>query len=254
MRARCFLAAGFLELALHAGNHADCPQVEELALHTPLPLRDGSRIQLRVTVNAADNAARRKVSIHSRLIAAENSVTSGGWTCHANGLVNQVEHGERVGVDTWPPLAAAAVIDGFYDQLLQVGYSYGDAFQGVRGVWRRDADLFVEVVLPNGVRSEAGRFTLHPALLDAALLPLLLDGVASGQARMPFSVNWIQVHGSGVSALRVRLAGQGKELSVFAADSTGQPVLSIGAMVTRPISGGQLAAGRRSTTESSSVS
>jgi acyl carrier protein len=154
-------------------------------------------------------------------------------------------------MDTWPPADATPIdINDFYDQLLEVGYSYGDAFQGVRAVWRRDTDLFAEVTLPDGVRAEAGRFTLHPALSDAALQPLLLNVIASKQTQMPFCFNRIQVDGSGASTLRVRLTVHGEECSIWAADSTGQPVLSIGAVVIRPISSRQLAVGRWSTSDS----
>jgi acyl transferase domain-containing protein/acyl carrier protein len=248
-------AAALVEMVLRAADEVECGFVEELVLTAPLVLTDEQAVAVQLVVGARDDTARRKVSIHSRPSAAQNGVTSGGWTCHANGVVSPIEHGNQVGLDigmdTWPPVAATPVdVDGFYDQLLQVGHVYGDAFRGVRAMWRRDTDLFAQVVLPDGVRAEAEQFTLHPALLDAALQPLLLDVVTSGQARMPFSINRIQVHGSGASALQVRLTVRGEEFLVSAADSTGQPVLSIGAVVTGPISSGQLAVGRRSTTDS----
>jgi acyl transferase domain-containing protein/acyl carrier protein len=243
--------AAWVEMVLRAAQEVGCGFVEELVLAAPLVLTGEHAVAVQVVVDAPDNAARRKVSIHSRPAAAEGSVASGGWICHANGLVGPVEHSEQADMGTWPPAGAASVyIGGFYDQLLQSGHSYGEAFQGVQAVWRRDRDLFAEVALPDGVRAEAGRFTVHPALLDAALQLLLLDVVAHGQARMPFSINRIQVHRSGASALRVRLTVQGGEFSVSAADLAGQPVLSIWALALRPVSSGQLAPGRQSTTDS----
>jgi mycoketide-CoA synthase len=248
-------ATALVEMVVQAADEVGCGFIEELVLAAPLVLTDEHGVAVQVVIGAPDETVRRKVSIHSRPSAAHNSATSGGWTCHANGVVSLIEHGEQVGLDigtdTWPPADAIPVdIDDFYDQLLQVGHSYGDAFQGVRAVWRRDTDLFAQVVLPDGVRAEAEQFTLHPALLDAALQPLLLDVIPSGQARMPFSINRIQVHGSGASELRVRSTAHGEEFLVSATDSTGQPVLSIGAVVTGPISSGQLAVGRRSTADS----
>jgi polyketide synthase 12 len=243
--------AALVEMVLRAADEVGCCLVEELVLAAPLVLADEQALTVQVVIDAPDDAARRKVSIHSRPAAAKNSVASGEWTSHVNGVVGPIEHSEQADTGTWPPAGAAPVyIDGLYDQLVQVGHFYGDTFQGLRAVWRLDGDLFAEVALPDGVRAEAGRFTMHPALLDAALQPLMLDVVASGQARMPFSINRVQVHGSGASELRVRLTAHGEEFSVSAADPAGQPVLSIGAVVIRPISSGQLAVGGRSTTDS----
>lgn len=243
--------AAWVEMVLRAAEEVGCGFVEELVLAAPLVLTGEHAVAVQVVVDAPDNAARRKVSIHSRPAAAEGSVASGGWICHANGLVGPVEHGEQADMGAWPPAGAASVyIGGFYDQLLQSGHFYGAAFQGVRAVWRRDRDLFAEVALPDGVRAEAGRFTVHPALLDSALQLLLLGVVARGQARMPFSINRVQMHGSHASELRVRLTAQGEEFSVFAAGPAGQPVLSIESVATRPISSTQLSAGGQSTTDS----
>jgi NADPH:quinone reductase-like Zn-dependent oxidoreductase/acyl carrier protein len=238
-------------MVVQAADAVGCGFVEEVVFAAPLVLADEHAVVVQVLVDAPDDTARRKVSIHSRPAATEDTVASTGWTCHANGLIGPVEHGEQADMGTWPPAGAAPVyIDGFYDQLLQAGHFYGDTFQGVRAIWRRDSDLFAEVALPHGVRAEAGRFTVHPALLDAALQLLLLDVGASGQARMPFSINRVQMHGSRASELRVRLTAEGEEFSVSAADPAGQPVLSIGAVATRPISSTQLGVGAQSTTDS----
>ncbi|MBI0301538.1 polyketide synthase dehydratase domain-containing protein, partial [Streptomyces sp. PRKS01-29] len=56
-----------------------------------------------------------------------------------------------------------------YERLAGVGLEYGPVFQGVRAAWRRGDEVFAEVVLGEEQRAEAGRFGLHPALLDAAL-------------------------------------------------------------------------------------
>jgi acyl transferase domain-containing protein/acyl carrier protein len=243
--------AVLVDMVVQAADEVGCGFVEELVLAAPLILVDEHAVAVQVVIEASDDTVQRNVSIHSRPAAAKNGATSGGWTCHANGVVGPAEHGGQAGVGTWPPAGAAPVyIDGFYDQLLHAGHFYGDTFQGVRAVWRQGTDLFAEVMLPDGVRANARRFTLHPALLDTVLQLLLLDVVASGQARMPFSINRVQIHGSGASELRVRLTAQGDGFSVSAADPAGQPVLSIGAVTTRPISSAQLSVGERSTADS----
>jgi mycoketide-CoA synthase len=242
-----------VEMVVQAADEVGCGFIEELVLAAPLVLTGEHAVAIQVAIGGPDEAVRRTVSIHSRLAHRKDGAAGGGWTCHANGVVSPAEYGGQVGVDidTWPPAGATPVdVEDFTGQLAQVGYAYGDAFQGLRAVWRRDADLFAEVELPNGVRADAGRFTLHPVLLDVAIRPMFVDVVVSGQVRIPFSINRMQVHRSGASALRVRVTVQGEEFSFSAVDPTGQPVLSIGALALRPVSSGQLAAGRQSTTDS----
>lgn len=61
----------------------------------------------------------------------------------------------------------------FYDLQNQVdGVNFGPAFQGIQQLWRRDGEALAQVQLPDDVASEADLYTIHPALLDAALQPL----------------------------------------------------------------------------------
>ena len=55
---------------------------------------------------------------------------------------------------------------GFYPALAGQGYGFGPVFRGVRAVWRREAEVFAEVALPEG--TPAAGFGVHPALLEAA--------------------------------------------------------------------------------------
>src|SRR5205085_12172425 len=69
----------------------------------------------------------------------------------------------------WPPDAEPVDLDAFYDDLTDLGFQYGPAFQGLESVWRRDGEVFAEVALPEDAVADAGEYGLHPALLDAAL-------------------------------------------------------------------------------------
>ncbi|WP_324605060.1 polyketide synthase dehydratase domain-containing protein [Streptomyces sp. NRRL S-1022] len=60
-----------------------------------------------------------------------------------------------------------------YEHLEELGYAYGPAFRGLRRAWLGEGEVFAEVALPEALRAEAGRYLLHPALLDAALHTLL---------------------------------------------------------------------------------
>ena len=56
-----------------------------------------------------------------------------------------------------------------YERLAGFGLDYGPVFQGLGSVWRRDGEVFAEVVLPEAEHARSGSFAVHPALLDAAL-------------------------------------------------------------------------------------
>ncbi|WP_345220069.1 type I polyketide synthase, partial [Streptomyces cremeus] len=85
----------------------------------------------------------------------------------------------------------------------------------------------------------ASRFGLHPALLDAAMHAAILT--STGEAAIPFVWNDVALHAVGASEVRVRLTRVGEDGWTLAlADVTGAPVLSVGSMVSRPVSAEQL--------------
>ncbi|MGW5450346.1 KR domain-containing protein, partial [Streptomyces asiaticus] len=131
--------------------------------------------------------------------------------------------------------------------LVERGYAYGPAFQGLRTVWRRGEEVFAEVALPDEHREEAAGYGIHPALLDAALQTGTIAAAAAaeegqpGQSVMPFAWNGLVLHAVGASALRVRVAPGGPdELSIEAADQAGGLVLAMDSLVLRAVSTEQL--------------
>ncbi|NUU26280.1 MAG: SDR family NAD(P)-dependent oxidoreductase, partial [Streptomycetaceae bacterium] len=131
-------------------------------------------------------------------------------------------------------------VDGMYDRLAAQGYTYGPAFQGVTAAWRDGAAVYAEVRLPEG--TDVDGFTLHPALLDAALHPLLPaafsdHGTAeTGALRLPFAWSGVEVHAAGATAVRVRLTELGPdEIALDLWDPTGAPVAAVGSLRVRPV-------------------
>lgn len=49
------------------------------------------------------------------------------------------------------------------------GIQYGPTFRGITEMWRRDGEILGRVTLPEDLRLDAGRYQIHPALLDACL-------------------------------------------------------------------------------------
>ncbi|MFJ4778924.1 type I polyketide synthase [Streptomyces sp. NPDC088762] len=234
-------ATGLLELAALAGERAGSERIEDLTLAAPLVLPERGSVRIQVAVGA-DDGGTRTIEIHSRAGEDEEQ----GWLLNAHGTLAPAEpHAAGAGLVVWPPTGAVEVaLDGAYERLADQGYAYGAAFRGLRRVWRGagEGEVFAEVALPDGPRDDAGRFLLHPALLDAAL-HTLLPGVAeaSGVARLPFSWTGARVHAAGASVLRVRLAlsdprAETLEASLLVADGAGVPVASVDSLVLRPLS------------------
>src|SRR6185437_4352495 len=120
-------------------------------------------------------------------------------------------------------------LDGAYERLAAVGYEYGPAFQGLREAWRAGDDLYAEVVFPAGpAEDEPGEeFTIHPALLDAALHVIAVEE-ATGGLRLPFSWTGVTIHAARACAVRVHVRKTGPNVfAVELADSAGQPVLTV---------------------------
>ncbi|MFJ8443693.1 SDR family NAD(P)-dependent oxidoreductase, partial [Kitasatospora griseola] len=208
--------AAFVDLALRAGEHVDCPAVEDLTLETPLVVADG--VQVSVTVGP-DRAGRRSVSIHSR--------ADGEWVRHATGTLGAAPVAPREPwARQWPPQAEAVDLDAFYDNLADAGFVYGASFQGLRAAWRDGDTLYAEVAAPPGDT----RFALHPALLDAAIQ---IVTVADDRAKMPFSfagISWW----SGAEHARVRLTMTGEDTcAIGLADRSGAPVAEIASLTLR---------------------
>ncbi|MER0240928.1 type I polyketide synthase, partial [Streptomyces sp. HSW2009] len=235
-----------VELALRVGADLGCAEVEELTLHTPLVLPETGAVRLQVRVEAPDEAGTRALTVHSR---PDEGDADQPWTQHAAGTVVPLATAAADGhepLTQWPP-AGAEPMDGAdaYERLADAGFDYGPAFRGLRSAWRRGAELFAEVELPEHVRHAAEQFTLHPALLDAALHPLAVAGTldASLSARLPFAWRGVRLTATGASVLRVRLLPSGgDELAVQAADENGLPVFSARSLTVRPVSADQLKA------------
>ncbi|WFB10966.1 type I polyketide synthase [Streptomyces sp. LX-29] len=232
-----------LELAMRAGDQVGCDRVEELTLEAPLVLPERGAVQLQISVSAAGEGGRCGFVFYSR--SAESGVDE-PWTRHASGsLVAGGVALSSVGLVEWPPVGAEVVeLAGLYERFADAGLVYGPSFQGLRSVWRRGEETFAEVALPEGISSEADRFGLHPALLDAALHAMAVgDSEQSGQAHLPFSWSGVSLHATGASVLRVALAPTGNDaVSLTVADGSGQSVASIESLVVRPLSAEQLRA------------
>jgi candicidin polyketide synthase FscC len=278
----------FLELALHVGARVGCETVLELTLEAPLVLPERDAVQVQLALGRPDESGRRSIGICSRPEDAAEADEE-AWTRHAGGVLAAADTlhvaaervhaaadtlhvaAERVHAaadtvhpvassagaqalveGTWPPEQAQAVeVEGLYDLANERGLEYGPLFQGLRAVWTRGDELFAEVSLPGAQQAGAARFSLHPALLDAALHATGAgrahgeEREPSGQAWLPFSWSNVKLHARGASALRVCMGREAADaVSLVAVDGDGATVISVGSLVMRPIALGRLGAAR----------
>ncbi|MEU0138231.1 SDR family NAD(P)-dependent oxidoreductase, partial [Streptomyces sp. NPDC006296] len=124
-------------------------------------------------------------------------------------------------------------MDFSYEALAAQGYRYGPVFQGLRQMWRHHDQVYAEVVLP----TDPDRYTLHPALLDAALHAALMSRILpdDGRIRLPYAWEDVTLHASGASALRVAVTTAGDNaIRLRAADGAGTPVAEVLSLAMLP--------------------
>ncbi|MDJ1137485.1 type I polyketide synthase, partial [Streptomyces iconiensis] len=230
----------FLEFALKAGEHAGTPRVEELTLEAPLILSaDAGPLDLQLSVGPPAPDGTRACAVHSRPVREH-----GEWLRHASGLLSPASEAAHTTTEpaAWPPSGAEPITpDALYSRLSDLGYSYGPGFRCALSAWRRGEELFAGLTLPEELRSpdgEAGadEFLLHPALLDAALHPLVMREATETDRPLPFVWSGVELWATGARTLRVRWApatSGGTALS--ASDEAGRPVLTAESLVLRPL-------------------
>ncbi len=237
-----FPGAGFVELAIRAGDEVGCGVVEELNLAAPLVLPASGSVAVQVVVGGADDAGTRAVSVFSRADAGS------GWSLHAEGVLRAGSVQPSADLSAWPPIGAVPVdVGDGYDRLADRGYGYGPAFRGLTSMWRRGDEVFAEVALPADSGVSAAGFGVHPVMLDAALHAVILtsdgDELPEGSMLVPFSWQQISLHAAGATAVRARIVPvSDSAVSIELADGLGLPVLSVGSMVARPVTDQQLLA------------
>jgi acyl transferase domain-containing protein/acyl carrier protein len=218
----------FVEMAVAAGHSLGLPRLVELTVQVPraLPLTGGLQVQVRVGTGEGGS---RPLTISSRIDGED------GWVRHADGVLSDVDGPLPSDFPEWPPAGARPLEpDEPYRRLEDAGYVYGPAFQGLRAVWRRGGDTYAEVVLPEAATGTG--FLVHPALLDAALHSLLVTGDLDG-VKLPFAWSGVELRRTRASTLRVRLSDQGSDsVSILATDEAGDVVVSVGNLVSRPLS------------------
>ena len=248
----------FVELVLAAAKRVGADGAEELTLLAPLVFDDDRAVQLQVAVGEADGDGRRTINVYSAAADVAGDQNGGAdWVLHASGLLAApgAMSDETVPAADWPPAGTEEVeVGSLYDRAAEAGYDYGPVFQGLRRAYRRGDASYGEVELDETGRSDAGRFCIHPALLDAAFHAMLLEVLErDGVPRVPFSLSRVRLHGEGAAALRVSIqsttddGGEAITVRLSAVDESGAPVLTMDAVEALPFDQAVLAEAARKT-------
>jgi polyketide synthase 12 len=229
----------FLELALVAALRVGLDRVDELTIERPLALPSKGGVLLQISVGSPDDSGRRSINFFARPDAEGEAP----WRRHATGYIGQGPRIADFDLHSWPPPGADPIDLGknrqaAYEALADAGLAYGPDFRGLLRAWEHGNELLVEVALPEGPARNAERFSLHPALLDAALHPLVLSFLDGTRDTIQLPVSWegAELYATSTTALRVRFTPKHSEgaVTVAVADGAGQPVAFIETLVTRP--------------------
>ncbi|MBP2328656.1 acyl transferase domain-containing protein/NADPH:quinone reductase-like Zn-dependent oxidoreductase [Kibdelosporangium banguiense] len=208
-------ATAFLEMVLAAAHSTGHAAVGSLTIVAPLPVPAGAEIECQVAVSG------HQFSIHARRPGQD-------WVRHAEGVLTEVSEPPPAAIAR-PATAAAVELSGCYERLAVQGYEYGPAFQGLRAMWRQDGHVYAEIELPT--EAEDPRFGLHPALLDMALHPLVLD---AGELLLPFSWSGVRLYGTATTTLNAHWAPAGQAMSLTLTDPEGRLVAVVDELTLRP--------------------
>ncbi|GAA0727873.1 SDR family NAD(P)-dependent oxidoreductase [Dactylosporangium roseum] len=226
--------AALAEWLLRAAGEVGCATLDELTLLQPVLLPGSRTLGVQLLVDAPGPDGRRAARAYSGSGASE-------WVLHATAVLAPERSGYAGEAGPWPPAGAEPLpVADFYERAAAAGYGYGPMFRGLRAVWRQGRDLLAEVRLPEAA-GDPGGYGVHPALLDAALQPiLLLEPLEDGRLRLPFSWSGVALHASGAAAVRVRVSPRGERsadgVRVVVTDPAGAPVLTAESITLRPAS------------------
>ena len=191
-----FPAAGFAEMALAAAAElfgaGGAIAVEKLTIASPLVLADKVPAELQFSVHHSN-----QFEIHGQVGHSE----ARHWTRHAAGGLASAERA-HVGSD----LDLAAIQDripevrgkaDIYRHFNGLGLEYGSQFQNLETVWIGQDEALGKTSAAPELQSEAGRYVLHPAVLDACFQ--LLAAVPATGTFLPVGIDRLEVYEPGIS-------------------------------------------------------
>jgi acyl transferase domain-containing protein/NAD(P)-dependent dehydrogenase (short-subunit alcohol dehydrogenase family) len=125
------------------------------------------------------------------------------WTLYTSGKIQMIEPDEKSRSENLEEIRAGCAehIQGleYYAQQNQTqgqeGVTFGESFQCIRQIWRKDGEALAELQLNDHLTQEADHYRIHPCLLDSALQPITaaLPETVSGSCYLPFNIERLQL-------------------------------------------------------------
>jgi acyl transferase domain-containing protein len=243
-----FPGTAFVELALHAGEHAGLTRIGELALDAPLVIPRHGSVSLQAALGPRDESGNSSLEIYSRPTDLDDlDEPDRAWTRHVTATLTVAAntpngHASTLAAHTttltqqWPPHDATPLaLDDLYEQLAERGFEYGPAFQGLTAAWRHGTDVLAEVSLAAD-RAATSDYGVHPALLDSALHAGLAAQPPDSPVRLPFAFHGVELHQQTAQALRVLLTSDTDgTITLTTTDQTGVLVATIESLTAREL-------------------
>ncbi|MDQ2873908.1 MAG: SDR family NAD(P)-dependent oxidoreductase [Actinomycetota bacterium] len=246
-----FPAAGYLEMLAQAVQDGDPRLLTDVVMHDLLTLTDSEPRRLQTVLTpAGDGEARLELFGWDRGPAA--------WRCYVTAHATAGPP-----ADNPAPLDLDEVRDrcpreispaAFYERLRELGLEYGPQFRGIESIRAGDGEAIGRVRLPTELAADAGRYGVHPALLDACLqltgAALAGDDVAASPAAagggrdvyLPVRVGSFRVavpgqaQVTGHAIIRAEADGQSRTGDVRLYDGRGQLVAQVLGLQVRKVS------------------
>ncbi|GAA5066385.1 type I polyketide synthase [Nocardia callitridis] len=167
--AAIFPGTGFLDLALYAAAVSGADEVVEIDLTVPMVLDESARMLAVELLSEGGNST--AFSIQSRTASTE-------WVTHATGLLGRGDDRSTEDPAEGELRVPHHAPEDLYPHLATDGYKYGPAFRNLRRLADDDARLLATLELDRSTTDLGHR--VHPALLDAALHPLVAALLSDG--------------------------------------------------------------------------
>lgn len=184
-------ATAFIEIMLAAGREAlgrnNPLSIEDLVIHTPLPLSDKEVKTIQTILDRKDESLDCQIFSHDE--------KNNQWQLHASGILRTIE--ELLSSVSLEEIHArcsnSLSIEDHYQRLEQRGLSFGPSFRGVIDLKTGKDEGIARIALPESISSEAFSYSLHPAHLDAALQAIAALLPNGSKTYLPISVDSIQI-------------------------------------------------------------
>jgi acyl transferase domain-containing protein len=162
-----FPAAGFMELVIAAGREAlgyDCA-LRDLTIDEALMLPPEGAVTVQVIVTPEREMHR--VQVFSKAAVAD------AWRLHVSGvLTRKLEAPAKEAAGLAFEVGEAMTSENaasYYGRLAATGTQYGPTFRGITSLVRDQRRVFGQIQLSAPAAREAGRYQVHPGLLDSCI-------------------------------------------------------------------------------------